>query len=181
MLQKIHESHGKAIWALIVAYAILGLFMLFLPRLHINGVDQVTSTLLLSIVSAGVSIGLAVIAIHVLFGRMANPDVFTMLGPIDAPEKTEFDRDVTIYEKVRAIVGDGLTVIGLALVAYILYRIIGVVPIVLTALGWKSESLTNVLGTGATTAISVFIGVASLILWFVVLKFVFAELEAKPN
>ncbi len=69
----------------------------------------------------------------------------------------------------------------LALVAYVLYRIIGVVPIVLKALGWKSESLTNVLGTGATTAISVFIGVASLILWFVVLKFVFAELEAKPN
>jgi hypothetical protein len=182
VLQKIHTDHGRAIWALVVAYGILGIFMLFLPRIHINGVAQVTSNLLLSIGSVAVCVVLAVVAIHVLFSQLPDAGgIFTMLGPIDAPEKADFDRDVSTYEKVRTVIGDVLTLIGLALVAYILYRIIGVVPIVLTAVGWKTESLTKVVGTGGATAISVVIGAASLLLWFVVLNFVFRKLGAKPS
>ncbi len=183
MLQKIHDSHGKALWALIAAYAIFGIIMLFAPRFHIRGMEQVSSNLLISILTLGASVLLAVVAIHLLFGNAARNQgsIFTALGPIDPGEKAEFDTDVTVYEKVRKVVGDVLTVIGLAITAYVLYRIVGVVPIVLSALGWKSESLTNILGNSGTTAISVLIGVASLIFWFVALNFVFRKLEAKPG
>jgi hypothetical protein len=86
-------------------------------------------SLLISIAIAVVSIGLGLGALHMLFNKVTGPN-----SSIDQNEKAELEQDVAAYKKGRDVVGKALGLISLALVAYVVYRIVGVVPGVLSAL-----------------------------------------------
>lgn len=86
-------------------------------------------SLLISIAIAVVSVGVGFWAIRVLFNKISGSN-----STLDQNEKAELGRDVAAYNKGRDVVGKALGLISLALVAYVVYRIAGVVPGVLSAL-----------------------------------------------
>lgn len=184
MLQKIHDTHGKAIWALLAAFLIYEVLSIWTGRFFISRYGA-AGPLLSNIASAAVAILIGAPLIHVLFDQVSNQFSQGLNDPtklpIDPSERAELQTDVAAYKQERQVVGNALGLIGIAIVGFVLYRIIGVVPIVLSALGWKPESVTSALGSGGAIALSVFIAVVSLIVWFVVLNFVFRKLEAKPS
>ena len=85
--------------------------------------------LLISIAIALVTVGVGLGIIHALFNKITGSN-----SSADQSEKVELERDVAAYKKGRDVAGKVLGLISLALVAYVLYRIIGVVPGVLRAL-----------------------------------------------
>jgi hypothetical protein len=86
-------------------------------------------SLLISIAIAVVSVGLGLGIIRVLFNRISGSN-----SSLDQDDKAELGRDVAAYKKGRDVVGKVLGLISLGLVAYVVYRIAGVVPGVLSAL-----------------------------------------------
>jgi hypothetical protein len=183
VLQKIHDSHGKAIWALLAAFLIYQLIVFLSQPLFSR--FGIAGPLLGSIASAVVAIVGGAWAIHVFFSKISSDADLSKVAEsaeraIDPSEKAELQGDVAAYQTGRNEVGNVLGLIGIAIVAFVLFRIVQVVPIVLEALGWKPQALTNTLGSGGTVAVSVAIAVASLIFWFVALNYVFRKLEAQP-
>jgi exosortase/archaeosortase len=86
-------------------------------------------SLLISIAIALVSVGVGFGIIRVLFNKISGSN-----SSLDQNEKAELGRDVAAYKKGRDVVGKVLGLISLALVAYVVYRIAGVIPGVLSAL-----------------------------------------------
>jgi hypothetical protein len=163
-MQTILGPHAKAIYALVAAYAIYQtvtvLSALFLARFGPGGL------LLGSVLGAAVAVGLGASIIHLLFERFA------------AGHRS----DIALSKRGRNVVGRALDLIAIALGGYVLYRIIGVVLDVLSAItAWKGEPMTALVGVYGVFAISVFVGIFSLLLWMAVLNSVFGRLGAKPD
>jgi exosortase/archaeosortase len=86
-------------------------------------------SLLISIAVAVVSVALGFGIIRLVFSKISGSN-----SSLDQSEKAELGRDVAAYKKGRDVVGKVLGLISLVLVAYVVYRIAGVVPGVLSAL-----------------------------------------------